>query len=119
MADYASGGEQKLVFLHAIRPGPASRSFGLQVAELAGVPKKVVRAAKKHLAELEQAAPETTSPQLGLFEAPSPAPEPAEPEPDVLRERLSALDCDALSPREALSMLYELKALSSSDTAED
>ena len=120
VADYASGGEQKLVFLHAIRPGPASRSFGLQVAELAGVPKKVVRAAKKHLAELEQATPETTSPQLGLFEAPSPASaEPAEPEPDRLREQLATLDCDALSPREALSVLYELKGLLDYNGADD
>lgn len=105
VADYAANGEQKLVFLHAIRPGPASRSFGLQVAELAGVPKKVVRQAAKHLAELENMPPGSASPQLGLFEAPA----PAEPEPDALRDALAAIDCDELSPREALARLYELK----------
>ncbi|RJS94439.1 DNA mismatch repair protein MutS [Salinisphaera sp. Q1T1-3] len=107
VADYATNGEQKLVFLHAIRPGPASRSFGLQVAELAGVPKKVVRRAQKHLSELERSTPETASPQLGLFEAPA----PSEPEPDALREALETIDCDELSPREALARLYELKGM--------
>lgn len=110
VADYADvGGEQKLAFLHAIRPGPASRSFGLQVAALAGVPKKVIRHAEKHLAELENAAHETTNPQLGLFEAPGPA--SREPESDPVHEALEELDCDDLTPREALAKLYELKSL--------
>ncbi|WP_423823327.1 DNA mismatch repair protein MutS [Salinisphaera sp. SPP-AMP-43] len=109
VADYAdAGGEQKLAFLHAIRPGPASRSFGLQVAALAGVPKKVIRQAEKHLAELETASLETASPQLGLFEGPRPA---AEPEPDAVHDALEALDCDDLTPRQALAKLYELKNL--------
>ncbi|MGN8159516.1 DNA mismatch repair protein MutS [Salinisphaera sp. SWV1] len=111
VADYAdAGGEQKLAFLHAIRPGPASRSFGLQVAALAGVPKKVIRQAEKHLAELENASRESSSPQLGLFEAPKPAPV-AETAPDPVHDLLDEIDCDDLTPREALARLYELKNL--------
>jgi DNA mismatch repair protein MutS len=109
VADYTdAGGAQKLAFLHAIRPGPASRSFGLQVAALAGVPKKVIRRAEKHLAELESDAHTGASPQLGLFDAP---PAARDPEPDPLRAALEAIDCDDLSPRAALARLYELKDL--------
>ncbi|MBS63184.1 DNA mismatch repair protein MutS [Salinisphaera sp.] len=109
VADYNSGGEQKLVFLHAIRPGPASRSFGLQVASLAGVPRSVIRQAEKHLAELEAQSREQSGPQLGLFE---PAPAENKPaEPDPVHEALAELDCDELTPREALELLYRLKRM--------
>ena len=111
MADYNSGGEQKLVFLHAIRPGPASRSFGLQVAALAGVPRTVIRQAEKHLAELEAQSRTEAGPQMGLFK-PAPATEtPAAP--DALHEAIDDLDCDELTPREALELLYRLKRLAS------
>ena len=111
VADYNSGGEQKLVFLHAIRPGPASRSFGLQVAALAGVPRTVIRQAEKHLAELEAQSRTEAGPQMGLFE-PAPATEtPAAP--DALHEAIDDLDCDELTPREALELLYRLKRLAS------
>jgi DNA mismatch repair protein MutS len=109
VADYNSGGEQKLVFLHAIRPGPASRSFGLQVASLAGVPRVVIRQAEKHLAELEAQSREQSGPQLGLFE-PAPA-EKTQVEPDPIHEALAELDCDELTPREALELLYRFKRL--------
>jgi DNA mismatch repair protein MutS len=104
-AEYSSADGDKLVFLHQVQPGPASRSFGLQVAALAGVPQPVIRAARAHLAELERrpvpqaAAPQ---PQLSLFAA------PAKPSPAMAL--LDALDPDTLSPREALDALYRLKA---------
>jgi DNA mismatch repair protein MutS len=113
VADYNSGGEQKLVFLHAIRPGPASRSFGLQVASLAGVPRVVIRQAEKHLAELEAQSREQSGPQLGLFE-PAPA-EKTQVEPDPIHEALTELDCDELTPREALELLYRFKRLAAQD----
>ncbi|MES0874508.1 DNA mismatch repair protein MutS [Sinimarinibacterium thermocellulolyticum] len=109
-AEYAAGdGEgERLVFLHEVKPGPASRSFGLQVAALAGVPQTVIRAARAHLEALERATatPPASSPQLSLWAA------PVEPAPSALApvlELLDDLDPDALSPREALDALYRLK----------
>ncbi len=95
-----------LTFLHAVQDGPASQSYGLQVARLAGVPGAVIAAARRKLAHLEnqQIAP---SIQGDLF-APAPAVE-AEPHPAL--ERLASLQPDDLSPREALELLYELRAL--------
>jgi DNA mismatch repair protein MutS len=98
----------KVVFLHEVRDGPASRSYGLAVAQLAGVSPVVVRRARALLAELEERSA-GTRPQMDLFNAPLPAPAPAV-EPDPLAERLAHLDVDALSPRDALQVLYELKA---------
>jgi DNA mismatch repair protein MutS len=106
----------KVVFLHEVREGPASQSYGLAVAQLAGVPAEVVRRARTLLAQLEERAA-GSQPQLDLFASGEGAPaasgaEPAvEPPPDELRERLAAIDADALSPREALALLYELKTL--------
>ncbi len=99
-----------IVFLYAVKPGPASQSYGIQVARLAGVPPRVLDDARDKLAELEwsesrreqQGQPD----QLSLFPAPAPRPEPA---PDPLRERLAEIDPDGLSPREALDLLYRLK----------
>jgi DNA mismatch repair protein MutS len=100
----------QLVFMHAVKEGPANRSFGLQVAALAGLPKAVIGDARRTLAELErasQSAHATTrnrepSPQLGLF---------APPTPSQAEQALRDLDPDALSPREALDALYRLKRL--------
>ena len=104
-------GEQ-LVFMHAVKDGPANRSFGLQVAALAGLPRAVIGDARRTLVALEQgsthhattqARDRTASPQLGLFnEAPV-----RSKAVDALRE----IDPDALSPREALDALYRLKRL--------
>jgi DNA mismatch repair protein MutS len=89
----------------------------LQVAQLAGVPQGVIKAARKHLARLESQALDAT-PQLDLFalpcvepddEAPAPAPAAADSE---LLAALAAIDPDALTPREALEQLYQLKRLS-------
>jgi hypothetical protein len=60
--------KDSIVFLHAVQAGPASQSYGLQVAQLAGVPQGVIKAARKHLARLESQALDTT-PQLDLFAA--------------------------------------------------
>ena len=103
-----------IVFLHAVRPGPASRSYGLQVAALAGVPRKVLDSARQKLEELESRPVDAgNDAQMTLFAAPAPAvarPVPAaEPEPSLAA--LDAIQPDNLSPREALEVLYRLKAL--------
>ncbi|MGB1111074.1 MAG: DNA mismatch repair protein MutS, partial [Gammaproteobacteria bacterium] len=94
-----------IVFLHAIKEGPANQSYGLQVASLAGVPARVIGEARNKLHELERCATPPTdggtlaSPQLSFFDAPEPSP---------VLERLKEIDPDDLSPREALERLYEL-----------
>ena len=95
----------QLVFLHEIAPGVADRSYGVQVARLAGLPPSVVKRARALLAELEGAG---LAVALPLFAQGHEAPEPAR---DFLREKLAALDPDAFSPREAQALLYELKTL--------
>jgi DNA mismatch repair protein MutS len=123
-----------IVFLHAVKDGPASRSYGLQVAQLAGVPRDVIGQARQYLEALEaqRDRPDTNGsgrrkgPQkeLPLFAAtpsatvpalrepvagPAAAPEPAAP--DELRVALEALDPDELSPKAALEALYKLRKL--------
>ncbi|TNF61587.1 MAG: DNA mismatch repair protein MutS [Burkholderiales bacterium] len=101
------GGKAGIVFLHRIEPGPASRSYGIQVARLAGVPAAVVQHAKHALAALE-AHSESSRLQVDLFAAP---PAPPEPEPPPVLAALAAIDPDTLSPREALEQLYSLKKI--------
>ncbi len=101
------GGKGGIVFLHQIEPGPASRSYGLQVARLAGVPAAVVQHAKHALTALE-ANSASQQRQVDLFAPPPPA---AEPETPPVVAALAAIDPDALSPREALDHLYQLKKL--------
>jgi len=101
-----------IVFLHALEEGPASQSYGLQVAQLAGVPKGVVRNARRYLQMLEEASLMQRG-QSDLF-ASTPAQAGAQnepPEPDALRDALAAANPDELSPREALELLYKLKRL--------
>lgn len=123
--------KDSIVFLHAVQPGPASQSYGLQVAQLAGVPSAVIRAARKHLMTLESQSVQTT-PQFDLF---SHAIRDASPDDDLtgenaalpeatadhdpalrtgrlLAEELDGIDPDAMTPREALDALYRLKQLS-------
>ena len=99
--------QETIVFLHAVQNGPASQSYGLQVAQLAGIPAPVIRAARKHLAELEAHAIQSTS-QFDLF-ASARVVEVEDDSEEPLRLALDAIDPDALSPREALAALYELK----------
>ena len=103
-------GGDTLVFMHAVKDGPADRSFGLQVAALAGLPKSVVREARGRLAELEQRrsdpapvlTPQTLDApqQFGLFAPKSAA-----------LDALAGIDPDELTPKQALEALYRLKAL--------
>jgi DNA mismatch repair protein MutS len=99
----------RIVFLHSVTEGPASQSYGIQVARLAGVPAPVLAAARRKLMELEEAA-RTDAIQGDLFRGGTPHPSAA-PAPDLLRERLGAIEPDKLTPRDALDLLYELKAL--------
>ena len=97
----------QLVFLHAVKPGPANQSYGLQVAALAGVPKAVIRRARAYLKTLESLqAVHGESPQAQLPFATDDG-----YAGDALREALDALDPDAMTPREALAALYKLKNL--------
>ena len=98
-----------IVFLHSVEEGPANQSYGLQVAQLAGVPATVIRAARRNLQALEEKSA-TASPQRDLFSGAATA--PAEPEPPLEHPILTALraaDPDALTPRDALALLYQLR----------
>ena len=98
---------ERIVFLHRVKPGPASQSYGLQVARLAGIPEAVIRRARRKLEELEQQALDA-APQLDLF-APPTAETATAPPPHPAIEALETLDVDGLSPRQALETLYRLK----------
>jgi DNA mismatch repair protein MutS len=99
----------KIVFLHAVEEGPASQSYGVQVAALAGMPPAVVREARRRLALLENREAGSLV-QPDLFATAPPLPEPPHPALDALRD----LNPDELSPREALEMLYQLGKLARS-----
>ena len=97
-----------LVFLHDVRPGAADKSYGVQVAKLAGLPPAAVNRARAVLERLESDQ-DSTPYQLGalpLFSSPPPA---AQPKPSAVETALNQLDVDSLSPRAALDLLYELK----------
>ena len=105
-----------IVFLHAAEDGPANRSYGLQVAKLAGVPSNVVRRARDYLARLDKFSAVGGS-QSDLFAPPGASANnaaqepPASPEAIAIAARLAALDPDAMTPRDALAALYELRKL--------
>lgn len=96
-----------IVFLHRVEEGPASQSYGLQVAQLAGIPKSVVATARRKLTQLEQQNIQT-GPQGDMFVA-------AVPEQDLpihpVVSELETIEPDELTPRQALEMLYQLKKL--------
>ncbi|HUG23932.1 DNA mismatch repair protein MutS, partial [Piscinibacter sp.] len=96
-----------IVFLHDIQPGPASRSYGVQVARLAGMPASLVRQARATLEALETKQRESDA-QIDLFAPPAPLPER---EPSPSERALAAVNPDMLSPKEALDALYRLKAI--------
>jgi DNA mismatch repair protein MutS len=98
-----------IVFLHSVQDGPASQSYGIQVAKLAGIPTEVIQRARQELALLEAGGnggvnPDTSSPpsQTELF---------LPPVTTELKERLDKLRPDELSPKQALDLIYELKTL--------
>jgi DNA mismatch repair protein MutS len=98
-------------FMHAVQEGPASRSYGLQVAQLAGVPKQVIAVAKQKLRELEkgvtpaQQSTTNASTQMDMLV-----------EIDPVRLALSAVNPDDLTPKQALELLYRLKSLEQQDS---
>ena len=100
---------EKIVFLHAVEDGPANQSYGIQVAALAGIPAPVVRAAKRQLRSFEQRA--CFNPQQPDLFASLPEPEPVAPEPHPALVQLAAINPDELTPRQALELLYALRAV--------
>ena len=101
------GGVDDIVFLHELQPGPASRSYGVQVARLAGMPAGLVRQARATLEALE-AQRHAGDAQIDLFATPPPR---VEAEPSALAAAVAALDPAMLTPKEALEALYHLKQL--------
>lgn len=97
---------ESIRFMHAVQEGPANKSYGLQVAQLAGVPKSVIQVAKRKLMQLEMSPIEksqqypTTLSQLNLLDA-----------LDPIKEELKKVDPDTLTPKQALDLIYLLKSL--------
>lgn len=91
----------EIVLLHAVKPGPANQSYGIQVASLAGLPKAVIIAAKKRLSEIENQSPleNAVKPQADLFNE------------NPLLEKLKSVDPDSTNPKQALALLYELSTM--------
>ncbi len=105
-----------IVFLHAVQPGPASRSYGLAVAQLAGVPREVIGDARRYLAELEAQAARHAAAAAGpqgelAFDPPPPAIPEVDERAARVQARLLDVDPDGLTPRAALSLVYELRQL--------
>ena len=105
----------EVVFLHEVAAGAADRSYGIHVAKLAGLPAAAVARAEEVLAQLEQGeqagALARLADDLPLFSAAAVAPEPAAAEASAVEARLDEIHPDELTPRQALELLYELKAL--------
>ena len=106
----------RIVFMHRVQAGPANQSYGIEVASLAGIPSAVVRDARRTLQELEAQSvrhqpANGEQPQNDFFDLPEmlPEPEPATA-PHPLLAELNTLDPDSLTPRQALDLLYQLKA---------
>ena len=106
-----------MIFMHEVRKGAADRSYGVQVARLAGLPPAVVERAREILHQLENGEdkgagrPAALLDDLPLFRAaPSPAPAP-KTQPSAIEERLRALNPDAITAREALDLVYELSGM--------
>jgi DNA mismatch repair protein MutS len=99
---------EEVVFMHAVKEGPANRSFGLSVAALAGLPRPVIAQARRYLAALESHAPPAATAasaleqpqQMGLFA-----------EPSAAERALREVDPDELTPKAALEVLYRLRSL--------
>ncbi len=116
---------EKLVFLHAIKAGPANQSYGLHVAALAGIPREVTTEARRYLRELERErdalrSRSSVQAELPLFPAPpasaAPSASPPPAAPSAALAALRAVDPNALSPRAALDLVYRLLALDASDS---
>jgi DNA mismatch repair protein MutS len=100
-----------IVFLHAVEEGPANRSYGLQVAKLAGVPAETIRQARAYLARLDQFSARSKD-QHDLFAAAASGDSaPVDPRAQALIDHIAAIEPDALTPRDAHAALYALKRL--------
>jgi len=102
--------DDTIAFMHSVQEGAASKSYGLQVAALAGVPAAVIKAAKQKLHQLENrdmSSPQHNQAQVSMNLLP-PVPEP---EPSAVLEKLALINPDDLTPKQALDYLYELKRL--------
>ena len=114
--EHRDGKNEGIVFLHAAEDGPANRSYGLQVAKLAGVPAEAIRRAKGYLARLDKFSAVGSS-QSELFAPPGVTPQAdesapvASPEAAAIATKLAGLDPDAMTPRDAHAALYELRKL--------
>ena len=106
---------ERIVFLHQIEAGPASRSYGVQVARLAGMPASLIRQAR-HTLEALEAQQRAGDAQAELFTAP-PAAATAAASPSPLELALQGIDADSLTPRQALDALYRLKQLQQEQSA--
>jgi DNA mismatch repair protein MutS len=111
--------EGEVIFLHTVQRGAADRSYGVQVARLAGLPRSVVDRARVVLEQLEKGSREGRAARAALIDdlplfaaAPAAPPAPAlPPEAAATLERLRGADPDAMTPREALDFLYALKGM--------
>ncbi len=108
--------EGEVIFLHEVREGAADRSYGVQVARLAGLPPSVIERAKVVLDALEKGDREggkqaTLIDDLPLFRAAPPPPLPQKQKTSAVEERLKDIHPDELTPMEALKLIYEIKGL--------
>ena len=96
--------EDRIIFMYAVNEGPASQSYGLQVAKLAGVPEPVIRDARDRLRKLETGEADVPRPpsQADLFAAPA--------GPDPIREQVASLNPESMTPLEAMQALFDLKS---------
>jgi DNA mismatch repair protein MutS len=101
--------EGEVVFLHEVVPGAADRSYGIQVARLAGLPETVLARARQVLGVLESRSSGNSAPMLDDLPLFAAAPAPKKPEINPLNDMLDQVRPDELSPRQALDLIYELK----------
>jgi DNA mismatch repair protein MutS len=101
--------EGEVVFLHEVVPGAADRSYGIQVARLAGLPETVLSRARQVLGVLESRSSGNSAPMLDDLPLFAAAPAAKKPEINPLNDMLDQVRPDELSPREALDLIYELK----------
>lgn len=99
--------EDRIIFMYSVTEGPASQSYGLQVAKLAGVPAAVINEAQLKLRQLEE---NEIRSEVAGFPAQSDLFVTTEPQEDLIRDMLKEMDVDSLTPKQALDMLYNLKA---------
>lgn len=105
---------ERIVFLHHVLPGPASQSYGLAVAQLAGVPAQVISRAREHLSRLEETALPHEIPVASVAKTSAKPSAPHQSDmfaslPHPVLDELAKLDLDGLTPRKALEMLYALQ----------